>query len=54
MRRLAFDRSLPPSETLGRIRDTFNDYDHQRRVLVRHDVGGALSVRPGRRSVIPS
>jgi hypothetical protein len=28
VRRLAFDRTLPPSEALGRIRDAFNDYDH--------------------------
>jgi hypothetical protein len=27
VRRLAFDRSLPPSEALGRIRDAFADYD---------------------------
>ena len=27
MRRLAFDRNLPPSEALGRIRDAFQDYD---------------------------
>jgi hypothetical protein len=25
--RLAFDRTLPPSEALGRIRDAFHDYD---------------------------
>jgi hypothetical protein len=28
VRRLAFDRTLPPSEALGRIRDAFRDYDH--------------------------
>ena len=28
VRRLAFDRTLPPSEALGRIRDAFNDFDH--------------------------
>ena len=27
VRRLAFDRTLPPSEALGRIRDLFADYD---------------------------
>ncbi|HEX2417960.1 MAG TPA: hypothetical protein VHJ83_07535 [Micromonosporaceae bacterium] len=27
VRRLAFDRTLPPSEALGRIRDAFADYD---------------------------
>jgi hypothetical protein len=27
IRRLAFDRSLPASEALGRIRDAFTDYD---------------------------
>jgi hypothetical protein len=27
VRRLAFDRSLSPSEALGRIRDAFTDYD---------------------------
>jgi hypothetical protein len=27
MRRSAFDRTLPPSEALGRIRDTFAEYD---------------------------
>jgi hypothetical protein len=30
VRRIAHDRSLPPSEALGRIRDAFHDYDHQR------------------------
>jgi hypothetical protein len=25
--RLAFDRNLPPSEALGRIRDQFRSYD---------------------------
>jgi hypothetical protein len=30
VRRLAFDRSLPPSEELGRIRDAFHDYDQHR------------------------
>ena len=25
--RLAFDRTLPPTEALGRIRDAFHDYD---------------------------
>ena len=29
MCRLAFGRSLPPSEALGRIRDAFHDYDNQ-------------------------
>ena len=29
VRRLAFDRTLPPSEALGRIRDAFHDYDQQ-------------------------
>jgi hypothetical protein len=29
VRRLAFDRSLPPSEALGRIRDAFQNYDQQ-------------------------
>jgi hypothetical protein len=28
VRRLAFDRSLPPSEALGRIRDAYHDYEH--------------------------
>ncbi len=27
VRRLAFDRSLPAVEAIGRIRDTFHDYD---------------------------
>ena len=27
VRRLAFDRNLPPSEALGRIRDAFRSYD---------------------------
>jgi hypothetical protein len=27
VRRLAFDRSLPPPEALGRIRDAFCEYD---------------------------
>jgi hypothetical protein len=27
IRRLAFDRTLPPSEALGRIRDAFRSYD---------------------------
>ena len=27
VRRLAFDRTLPPSKALGRIRDAFADYD---------------------------
>jgi hypothetical protein len=27
VRQLAFDRTLPPAEALGRIRDTFQDYD---------------------------
>ena len=26
VRRLAFDRTLPPQEALGRIRDAFADY----------------------------
>jgi len=29
VRRLAFDRSLPPPEALGRIRDAYQDYDRQ-------------------------
>jgi hypothetical protein len=29
VRRLAFDRTLPPWEALGRIRDAFHDYDHR-------------------------
>ena len=29
VRRLAFDTSLPPTEAMGRIRDTFQDYDQQ-------------------------
>jgi hypothetical protein len=29
VRRLAFDRTLPPSEAMGRIRDAFHDYDRQ-------------------------
>jgi hypothetical protein len=29
VRRLAFDRTVPPSEALGRIRDAFTDYDTQ-------------------------
>jgi hypothetical protein len=28
IRRLAFDRTLPPSEAMGRIRDAYHDYDH--------------------------
>jgi hypothetical protein len=31
VRRLAFDRTLPPPEAMGRIRDAFADYDHQAR-----------------------
>ena len=27
VRRLAFDRTLPASEALGRIRDAYRDYD---------------------------
>jgi hypothetical protein len=27
VRRPAFDRTLPPSEALGRIRDAYRDYD---------------------------
>jgi hypothetical protein len=27
--RLAFDRNLPPSEALGRIRDAFRSYDEE-------------------------
>jgi hypothetical protein len=27
VRRLAFDRTLPPAEALGRIRDQFRSYD---------------------------
>jgi hypothetical protein len=27
VRRLAFDRTLPPPEALGRIRDAYHDYD---------------------------
>ena len=27
VRRIAHDRTLPPSEALGRIRDAFQDYD---------------------------
>jgi hypothetical protein len=27
VRRLGFDRTLPPSEALGRIRDAYHDYD---------------------------
>jgi hypothetical protein len=30
VRRIAHDRTLPPPEALGRIRDAFQDYDHQR------------------------
>jgi hypothetical protein len=29
IRRLAFARNLPASEAFGRIRDAFQDYDHQ-------------------------
>jgi hypothetical protein len=29
VRRLEFDRNLPPSEAMGRIRDAFHDYDQQ-------------------------
>jgi hypothetical protein len=29
VRRLAFDRTLPTPEALGRIRDTFHDYDRR-------------------------
>jgi hypothetical protein len=28
VRRLAFDRNLPPDDALRRIRDAFADYDH--------------------------
>jgi hypothetical protein len=27
VRRIAYDRTLPPSEAMGRIRDAFHDYD---------------------------
>jgi hypothetical protein len=27
VRRLAFDRTLPPTEAMGRIRDAFHEYD---------------------------
>ena len=30
VRRIAHDRTLPPSEALGRIRDAYRDYDHRR------------------------
>jgi hypothetical protein len=30
VRRLAFDRTLPPSEALGRIGDAYRDYDNRR------------------------
>jgi hypothetical protein len=30
VRRLAFDRNLPPSEALGRIRDAFHEYEETR------------------------
>ena len=33
IRRLAFDRTLPPSETLGRIRDAYRDYDQQAGII---------------------
>jgi hypothetical protein len=29
IRRLAFDRNLPPSEAMGRIRDQFRSYDEE-------------------------
>jgi hypothetical protein len=29
LRRLAFDRNLPASEAMARIRDAFHHYDHQ-------------------------
>jgi hypothetical protein len=29
IRRLAFDRTLPASEALGRIRDAFRSYDEE-------------------------
>jgi hypothetical protein len=29
VRRLAFDHTLPASEALGRIRDTFRSYDEE-------------------------
>jgi hypothetical protein len=29
--RLAFDRTLPASEALGRIRDAYRDYDASRK-----------------------
>ena len=29
VRRLAFDRTLPAPEAMGRIRDAFHDYDPQ-------------------------
>ena len=29
VRRLAFDRTLPPPEALGRIRDQFRSYDEE-------------------------
>jgi hypothetical protein len=51
--RAAFDRTLPPPEAPGRIRDAFHNYDHPKAALVRHDTGGAR-VRPGRRWIIPS
>jgi hypothetical protein len=44
--RPAFDRTAPPPEALGRIRDAFTTTT-TKGVLVHHDTGGALSVRPG-------
>jgi hypothetical protein len=29
VRRMAFDRTPPPAEALGRIRDAYHDYDKQ-------------------------
>ena len=33
VRRLAFARTLPPSEAMGRIRDAFLDYDQQEGIM---------------------
>jgi hypothetical protein len=39
--RLAFDRNLPPSEALGRIRDHFRSYD-ERAASVGYDEASKL------------
>ena len=48
VRRLAFDRTLPPPEALGRIRDAYHDYDQQGGIWPSEPPTAALGTgRPG-------